>query len=118
MPDALPWRNEILGIRDRGLALRIDKREVVAAWSAILRVGAVLSFADLRCDRLAPVLVLGIVVDGEERLLLVAKADPMWDALISTLPGRLPGMRSTQSLDAELAAVGKASLYDRAGRLQ
>ena len=106
-------RNEIVGLSDSGLVLQIDGREVLAPWSAILEVGVVLALIDRTSDRRIPVFVLGVMVGDDKRVFIVGNSEPMWEPLASTLPETLPGMSPFEIWGVELAASGKASLYNR-----
>lgn len=118
MAEALASRNEITGIADDGLVLQIDGAERVAPWSAILTVSAVMALVDRTSERHIPVFVFGIMDGADERLFLVGEPEPLWERLTSILADFLPGIAPIDIWSAELAAAGKASLYNRAGGVQ
>jgi len=118
MAEALASRNDIVGIADSGLVLQVDGDERVVAWSAILSVSAVTALVDRTSERRIPVFVLGIMDGADKRLFIVGETEPMWGRLISALPNVLPGMPAMEIWNAELAASGKASLYERVGGMQ
>lgn len=113
-------RNEIVGIADEGLVLRIDGRSETAPWSTITAVSAVLALKNCDSDRRIPVLVFGIMaeVETEERVFIVGESEPLWGPLVAALPVSPLETPPFEVWSAELAASGKASLYSRPGSAQ
>lgn len=114
MSEVTASRNEIVGISDKGLTLQINGREVVAAWSAILAVSAVMALVDRTSEQRMPVLVFEIMAEADERTFIVGECEPMWEPLASGLSDFLPTIPSMKIWRAVLAASGKTTLYDRA----
>jgi len=118
MVEEVASRIEIVGIGDGGLVLQVNGVERVVTWSAILSVSAVMALVDRTSERRIPVFVLGVMDGDEERFFIIPETELMWGQLISTLPDVLPGMPAMETWTAELAASGKASLYERVGGIQ
>lgn len=111
-------RNEIVGIAEGGLALKIDGREEVAPWSAILAVDAVLALVDQTGNQRIPVLVLEISAKADELTFIVAESEPLWEPLILVLPEVLPRAASVETWNRELKTSGMAQIYERTAGLQ
>ncbi|NML13084.1 hypothetical protein HHL08_23640 [Sphingobium sp. AR-3-1] len=111
-------QSEIVGISDAGLVLQIDGREELALWSAISTVRAVLALVDRTSDQRIPVLIVAIMAGADERVFVIGESEPLWQPLVSTLPEVLPGTPTIEIWGAELAASGKAVLFERSGGLQ
>ncbi len=77
-----------------------------------------MALVDQTSDRRIRVLVFGIMDGTDKRLFIVGESEPIWKQLIWTLTNVLPGMMAMEIWNAELAASGKASLYERMAGMQ